>query len=141
MNCKIGIGGCLNLNNVIVILLVILILIVAGGIFFAFNNSNFNADKIDNNTTNSNAGIMANNSTNSNVNVEKVNTETVSSSESSSGSSGTHTVMGEDGCYYVVDDNGNILQSLGKSKKYYPNDPNSVNYPDAEPGGKYIHKS
>ena len=59
----------------------------------------------------------------------------------SSGSSGTHTVMGEDGCYYVVDDNGNILQSLGKSKKYYPNDPNSVNYPDAEPGGRYIHKS
>lgn len=119
----------MDLNNIIVILLVILILIVAGGFFFVFNNSNFNADK------------LANNSTNSNVNVEKVNTETVSSSESSSGSSGTHTVMGEDGCYYVVDDNGNILQSLGKSKKYNPNDPNSVNYPDAEPGGKYIHKS
>ena len=55
-------------------------------------------------------------------------------------SSNTHTIMGEDGYYYTVDDNGNILETLGPSQKYYPNNPNSVNYPNAEPGGRYINK-
>lgn len=53
----------------------------------------------------------------------------------------THVVMGEDGYYALVDDNGNILENLGPSKKHYPNDPNAVDYPNAEPMGKYIDKS
>ena len=53
----------------------------------------------------------------------------------------THVVMGEDGYYALVDDNGNILQNLGPSKQYYPDNPNAVDYPDAEPMGKYIDKS
>ena len=53
----------------------------------------------------------------------------------------THVVMGEDGYYALIDDNGNILQNLGPSKKYYPDNPNAVDYPDAEPMGKYIDKS
>ncbi|WP_407424067.1 Ig-like domain-containing protein [Methanobrevibacter sp.] len=53
----------------------------------------------------------------------------------------THTIMGEDGYYYTVDDNGKILENLGPSKKYYPNNPKSVDYPNAEPGSKYIDKS
>ncbi|MBQ2652689.1 MAG: carboxypeptidase regulatory-like domain-containing protein [Methanobrevibacter sp.] len=55
-------------------------------------------------------------------------------------SSNTHTIMGEDGYYYTVDDNGNILETLGPSQRYYPNNPNSVNYPNAEPGNRYINK-
>ena len=68
-------------------------------------------------------------------------TTSSSSSQSSSQSSNTHTIMGEDGYYYVVDDNGNHIQTLGPSQKYYPNNPNSVNYPNAESGAKYIDKS
>ena len=49
--------------------------------------------------------------------------------------------MGEDGYYYKVDDNGNILETLGQSSKYYPNNPNSVSYSNAEPGNRYIDKS
>ena len=66
-----------------------------------------------------------------------------SSSQSSTQSSGggSHTIMGEDGYYYKVDDSGNILETLGQSSKYYPNNPNSVSYPNAEPGNRYIDKS
>ena len=42
---------------------------------------------------------------------------------------------------HLFDDNGNILENLGPSKKYHPNDPNAVDYPDAEPMGNYIDKS
>ena len=59
-------------------------------------------------------------------------------SESSTQSSSSHLIMGEDGYYYTVDDNGNILENLGPSSKYYPN---GVNYPNAEPASKYIDKS
>ena len=59
-------------------------------------------------------------------------------SEKSSQSSSTHLIMGEDGYYYTVDDNGNILENLGPSSKYYPN---GVYYPNAEPSSKYIDKS
>ena len=55
--------------------------------------------------------------------------------------SNTHTIMGEDGYYYVVDDEGNIMENLDPSQKYYPNNPNSVNYSDAEPANRYIDKS
>jgi hypothetical protein len=73
---------------------------------------------------------------------EKVVEASVVEQTSSSGSgSGTHTIMGEDGYYYVIDDNGNFLENLGPSKKYYPDNPNSVDYPDAEPGSLYIDKS
>jgi hypothetical protein len=65
---------------------------------------------------------------------------TVEQSSSESGA-GTHTIMGEDGYYYVIDDNGNFLENLGPSKKYYPNNPNSVDYPNAESGSLYIDKS
>ena len=64
-----------------------------------------------------------------------------SAQHSQSAGTTTHTVMGEDGYYYIVTDNGEILDNLGPSTKYYPNDPNSVNYPDAEPGSRYIDKS
>ena len=66
--------------------------------------------------------------------------EGASSSNDDSGglSSSTHVIMGEDGYYYRVDDNGNILENLGPSSKYYPN---GVYYPDAEPGDRYIDKS
>lgn len=65
---------------------------------------------------------------------------TVSESSTQSSGSSTHTVLGEDGYYYVVDDNGNILQTLGQSSKYYPNNPNSVYYPNAESSYKYMNK-
>ena len=61
-------------------------------------------------------------------------------SQVNSQSSNIHTVMGEDGYYYNVDDNGNILETLGPSKKYYPNNPNSVYYPNAESAANYINK-
>lgn len=60
---------------------------------------------------------------------------------SSQSQSTTHIVMGEDGYYARIDDNGNILEDLGPSKKYHPDDPNAVDYPDAEPMWKYIDKS
>ena len=59
-------------------------------------------------------------------------------SESSTQSSSSHLIMGEDGYYYTVDDNGNILENLGPSSKHYPN---GVYYPNAEPSSKYIDKS
>ena len=62
-------------------------------------------------------------------------------SSSTDSDSTTHVVMGEDGYYALIDDNGNILEDLGPSKKYHPNDPNAVDYPDAEPMGNYIDKS
>ena len=77
------------------------------------------------------------NSTTQNLKIkEKVVKATVS--KSSSQSSSTHLIMGEDGYYYTVDDSGNILENLGPSSKYYPN---GVYYPDAEPSDKYIDKS
>ena len=77
------------------------------------------------------------NSTTQNLKIkEKVVKATVS--ESSSQSSSTHLIMGEDGYYYTVDDSGNILENLGPSSKYYPN---GVYYPNAEPSSKYIDKS
>lgn len=62
---------------------------------------------------------------------------------SSAGQTGsnTHVVIADDGYYALIDDNGNILEDLGPSKKYYPNDPNAVYYPDAESMGNYIDKS
>jgi len=71
---------------------------------------------------------------------EVVEATHVSDTSVQSGSN-THIVMGEDGYYARIDDNGNILENLGPSKKYYPNDPNAVDYPDAESMGKYIDKS
>ena len=59
-------------------------------------------------------------------------------SESSSQGSSSHLIMGEDGYYYTVDDNGNILQNLGPSSKHYSN---GVYYSNAEPGDRYIDKS
>ena len=79
----------------------------------------------------------AGNSTTQNLKIkEKVVKATVS--KSSSQSSSTHLIMGEDGYYYTVDDSGNILENLGPSSKYYPN---GVYYPNAEPSSKYIDKS
>jgi ABC-type Na+ efflux pump permease subunit len=75
---------------------------------------------------------------------EKVAEATVSETSaqsSQSGGSSTHTIIGEDGYYYTVDDNGNFLENLGSSKQYRPNEPNSVYYPDAEPANRYVDKS
>ena len=67
--------------------------------------------------------------------------EEVVQAEPASSSSNTHVVIGEDGYYAIIDDNGNFLQNLGPSKKYYPNDPNAVDYPNAEPAWNYYDKS
>ena len=75
---------------------------------------------------------------------EKVAEATVSETSaqsSQSGGSSTHTIIGEDGYYYTVDDNGNFLENLGPSKQYRPNEPNSVYYLDAEPANRYVDKS
>lgn len=72
--------------------------------------------------------------------LEKVAEAQVESS-SSPQASNTHIVIAEDGYYALVDDDGNILEDLGPSKKYYPDNPNSVYYPDAEPMGNYIDMS
>lgn len=72
---------------------------------------------------------------------EKVVEATSSEQSSTQSSGGSHIIMGEDGYYYTVDDNGNILENLGQSSKHYPNNPNSVNYPNAEPASRYIDKS
>lgn len=74
------------------------------------------------------------------IKIEEKVVEAEPVSSSSGQSSGTHTIMGEDGYYYKVDDNGNILENLGPSQQYYPNNPNSVNYPNAESGRSYINK-
>ena len=73
------------------------------------------------------------------INEDVAEAEVTSSSTDSD--STTHVVMGEDGYYALIDDNGNILEDLGPSKKYYPNDPNAVDYHDAEPMWNYIDKS
>ncbi len=75
------------------------------------------------------------------INIEKEVAEAEPAQNQAGSQSNTHIVMGEDGYYFIVDDNGNILQNLGPSKKYYPNNPNSVDYPNAEPSSKYIDKS
>lgn len=58
---------------------------------------------------------------------------------SSSTTSNTQVVMGEDGYYALIDGNGNFIKNLGPSKKYYPNVPNAVDYPNA--GHWYVDKS
>ncbi len=114
----------MNYNNIIIILAVLLVIIVAGGIFFVFNN----------NHSSNNSPANANNSVNSNISseshVEQVNTEDAESQSNTN--SNTHLVMGEDGYYYTCDDDGNILESVGPSKKYYPDDPSAVDHPEAE---------
>jgi hypothetical protein len=131
---KYGYGEKMDYNKIIIALVILLAIVAAGGLLFAFNSGSNNAPAVNNNTTN----------TSQSVSVEQVNSEEVASSDSS-GSSGssTHVIIGEDGCYYRVDDSGNILESLGPSKKYYPNgyggkDP--VSYPNAEPANRYIKK-
>lgn len=124
----------MDYNKIIVVLVIILALVVAGGFLFVFNSGSNNAPAVNNTTTN----------TSQSVSVEQVNTEEVSSSDSS-GSSGssTHIVLGEDGYYFRVDDSGNILETLGPSKKYYPNGydgKSPVSYPNAEPANRYINK-
>lgn len=112
-------------NNIIIILVLLLLIVVIAGVWFVFNNNNVPADNVNN---------TINNTTSSSVSADKINTEEVQS-QSSRGN--THVVMGEDGHYLTCDDNGNILEDLGPSKKYYPNDPSAVDYPDAEPHSKY----
>ena len=58
---------------------------------------------------------------------------------SSSTTSNTQVVMGEDGYYALIDGNGNFIKNLGPSKKYYPNVRNAVDYPNA--GHWYVDKS
>ena len=75
------------------------------------------------------------------ISIEEDISEAEVTSSSTDSDSNTHVVMGEDGYYALIDDNGNILEDLGPSKKYHPNDPNAVDYPDAEPMWNYIDKS
>ena len=122
----------MDYNKIIIILVVALIIVLASGIFFIFNN-NVPADNVNNTTGNN----TSSSNVSSNITVEKVNTEEVSGQSSSSN---THLIMGEDGYYFICDDNGNILENLGPSKKHYPNNPSAVDYPDAEPASRYINK-
>ena len=117
----------LNYNKLIIALVVVLVIIVLAGGVFVLSVNNAPAKHVNNTTANN---------TSSNVNVEKINTEEVIHQSASN----THIIMGEDGYYFVCDDNGNILQNLGPSKKYYPNNPSAVDYPDAEPANRYINK-
>ena len=107
----------MDYNKIIIILVALLLIVIVGGVFFVSSN-NAPANNVNNTVVNN---------TSSNISVEQVNTEEVSSQ-----SSNTHLVIAQDGHYYICDDNGNILQNLGPSKKYYPNDPSAVDYPDAE---------
>ena len=94
-------------------------------------------------TYSGNENYTGNNTTQKLTIKEEVTEATVSESSiqsSQTSGSSTHTIIGEDGYYYTVDDNGNILETLGQSSKYYPNNPNSVNYPNAEPANRYINK-
>ncbi|ALT69053.1 hypothetical protein [Methanobrevibacter millerae] len=124
----------MDYNKIIIVLAIILLIVAAGGLLFVLNSGSNNAPAVNNSTANASQ----------NISVEQVNTEEVASSDSSGSSrSSTHVIIGEDGCYYRVDDSGNILESLGPSKKYYPNgyggkDP--VSYPNAEPANRYIKK-
>ena len=88
-----------------------------------------------------NENYTGNNTTQKLTIKEKVVKATSSEQSSTQSSGGSHIIMGEDGYYYTVDDNGNILENLGQSSKHYPNNPNSVNYPNAEPASRYIDKS
>lgn len=108
----------MDYNKIIIILVVIFVIVLVCGVFIIFNN-NASTDNVNNSISNN---------TSSNIDVEKVNTEEVSGQSNSN----THLVMAEDGHYYICDDNGKILEKLGPSKKYYPNDPSAVEYPDAE---------
>ena len=124
----------MDYNKIIIVLAIILVIVAAGGLLFVLNSGSNNAPAVNNSTANASQ----------NISVEQVNTEEVASSDSSGSSrSSTHVIIGEDGCYYRVDDSGNILESLGPSKKYYPNgyggkDP--VSYPNADPANRYIKK-
>lgn len=124
-------GVKMDLNKIIIILIAVLA-IIACGLIFTMNGHEAPA-------ANSTANVSQN------VTVEKISAEDESPQQSSSSSSsGTHKIMGEDGYYYIVDDNGNILESLGPSKKHYPNGDrgqSSVEYSDAEPAYKYMDKS
>lgn len=123
-------GEYMNLNKIIIILVAILA-IIACGLIFTMNS-------------NETPAVNATANVSQNVTVEKISTEDASSQQSSGSSGGRHKIMGEDGYYYIVDDNGNILESLGPSKKHYPNGDrgqSSVEYSDAEPAYKYIDKS
>lgn len=111
----------MDYNKIILILVVLLVIILACGVFVIFNN----------NASTNNVNNSLSNNTSSNISVEKVNTEEVSG-QSSQSNSNTHLVIAEDGHYYRCDDNGKILEKLGPSKKYYPNDPSAVDYPEAE---------
>lgn len=122
----------MDYNKIIIILVVALIIVLASGIFFIFNN-NVPASNVNNTTGNN----TSSSNVSSNITVEKVNTEEVSGQSSSSN---THLIMGEDGYYFICDDNGNILENLGPSKKHYPNNPSAVDYPDAEPAYNFIKK-
>ena len=121
----------MDYNKIIIILVVVLLIVLASGLFFIFNNQG-SADNVNNKTANN----TSSSNISSNVTVEKVNTEEVSGKSSSN----THLIMGEDGYYFICDDNGNILENLGPSKKHYPNNPSAVDYPDAEPASRYINK-
>ena len=122
----------MDYNKIIIILVVILLVVLVSGIFFVLSN-NAPADNVNNTKINN----TSSNNTSPNNTVEQVNTEEVSSQSGSS----THLIMGEDGYYYTCDDNGNILESLGPSKKYHPNIQSAVDYPDAEPSSRYISKA
>ena len=111
-------GESMDYNRIIIILIMIFVIILVCGVFIIFNN----------NASTNNVNNSISNNTSSNINVEKINTEEVSSQSNSN----THLVIAEDGHYYTCDDNGKILEKLGPSKKYYPNDPSAVEYPDAE---------
>lgn len=117
----------MDYNKIILILAVLLVIVLVGGIFVIFNN---NAS-----TVNVNDSIA--NNTSSSIDVEQITTEEASSQSDSN----THLVIAEDGHYYICDDNGKILEKLGPSKKYYPNDPAAVEYPDAESYYPYKQKA
>ena len=129
----------MNDNKLILILIAIIIaLVLVVGVVLITNdgNSSKNENMIVNNTTNPSSDEV----------VEQISTDEQVAQISADEKSATHTIMGEDGYYYTVDDDGNILETLGPSQKYYPNgDPttgqSSVYYPNAEPAYKYIDKS
>ena len=62
---------------------------------------------------------------------QKLTIKEVVEAEPDSSRMGTHVVMGEDGYYALLDEDGNPLENLGPSKKFYPDNPNAVDYPDA----------
>ena len=123
----------MDYNKIIIVLVFLLVVVIAGGVFFIFNN-NASSNNSTINSTN-NISIPASNNS-SNISVEHVNTEDAARQSTSN----THLVMGQDGYYYIMDDNGNILENLGPSKKHYPNNPAAVDYPDAESAYPYMQR-